>query len=70
VHHDNTAEDVELFADALLDVVTEARPRPVPVPRVLSAVPSAHGSRRGTRQRRLTLVSGRTWDTVPLEPGA
>ncbi|MEU8975735.1 aminotransferase class V-fold PLP-dependent enzyme [Streptomyces monashensis] len=70
VHHDNTAEDVELFADALLDVVTEARPRPVPVPRVLSAVPSAHGTRRGTRQRRLTLVSGRTWDTVPLEPGA
>ncbi|MFF3919624.1 aminotransferase class V-fold PLP-dependent enzyme [Streptomyces sp. NPDC001852] len=87
VHHDNTAGDIEAFADALLDVVAEARrPRPVPVPRLLSAVlpaPAAaqpHGGvpvarvalprQRRAGQRHLTLVSSGPSDTIPLEPGA
>ncbi|MER6569564.1 aminotransferase class V-fold PLP-dependent enzyme [Streptomyces sp. NPDC001093] len=49
VHHDNTAEDIEVFADALLDLVTEARGRrPAPAPRALSAVPgTSAGARAG-----------------------
>ena len=40
VHHDNSAEDIELFAAALQDAVAEGRPRPAGVPRPLFTAPA------------------------------
>ncbi|MEU0603072.1 aminotransferase class V-fold PLP-dependent enzyme [Streptomyces sp. NPDC006393] len=82
VHHDNSAEDIELFADALRDAVAGARPLPAHAPRPSSAVPAPPASPTGPAtasvpsprvagRRHLTLVSGDPApDTGRLQPGA
>jgi selenocysteine lyase/cysteine desulfurase len=81
VHHDNSAKDIEVFADALKDAVTGARPLPAPARHPQPAAPAPHTvvSRpaaagipraRPAGRRHLTLVTGRPPDTGPLRPGA
>ncbi|WP_262064381.1 aminotransferase class V-fold PLP-dependent enzyme [Streptomyces sp. STR69] len=81
VHHDNSAEDIELFADALKDAVTGTRPLPAPTRHPLPAAPAPQAvpSRpavagiprvRAAGRRHLTLVPGLPPDTGRLRPGA
>ncbi|MGC4984727.1 aminotransferase class V-fold PLP-dependent enzyme [Streptomyces sp. DT193] len=81
VHHDNSPEDIELFADTLKDAVTGTRPLPAPArhPRPTAPAPHAVPSRptaagtphgRAAGRRHLTLVPGRPRDTGLLRPGA
>ncbi|MET7986423.1 aminotransferase class V-fold PLP-dependent enzyme [Streptomyces sp. NPDC005281] len=81
VHHDNSAGDIELFADALKDAVTRPLPAPArhPAPAAPAPVPHAVPSRpaepgipraRPAGRRHLTLVPDRPPATGPLQPGA
>jgi selenocysteine lyase/cysteine desulfurase len=81
VHHDNSAEDIDRFAAALRDAVTEPRPLSAHTPRLQPAAPAPHALRSGpaatrtprprrTGRRHLTLVSGAPSGTDRLRPGA
>ncbi|MGW7823533.1 aminotransferase class V-fold PLP-dependent enzyme [Streptomyces puniciscabiei] len=78
VHHDNSAEDIEVFADALRDAVAGARPLPAPARRPPSAAPAAHAlparpaAVRASRPRaagRRHLTSEPPWGTARAQGG-
>ncbi|MFD8733508.1 aminotransferase class V-fold PLP-dependent enzyme [Streptomyces sp. NPDC059618] len=82
VHHDNSAEDIALFADALKDAVTVTgtgpfpaparHPQPAPVPAPVSSRPEAGGPPRARPavRRHLALVPDGPAGTGRLRPGA
>ncbi|MEV6019575.1 MULTISPECIES: aminotransferase class V-fold PLP-dependent enzyme [unclassified Streptomyces] len=68
VHHDNSARDIELFADALKDAVSGPVPLPAPARHPLTAAPApaAIPHTRPAARRHLALVP----DTARIRPGA
>ncbi|MGN5376788.1 aminotransferase class V-fold PLP-dependent enzyme [Streptomyces lasalocidi] len=70
VDHDNCAEDIELFADALRAAVAEGLPRPARTPQALSTAPRSPAVPARPAARHLSLVSGIPRQTRRLQPGA